>query len=342
MVNDCSSLKACGQVIHCVPNSVNDCSRFVVLADKNSKYKSIVPYEPRPCTHTWWHYHKLNWKSFHNITAALFILCTGAEVIHFGMNSEPSTPLRIANLIISVILYLGVYRSEFHTSEAPLGVMISRLGAWNVSYVALANSVYTTAGEDWLNGEVPLLNVLGTVLLFLAVGDSLMILSSEIRAGNFVMQGFVVENIVTYTYLLALPALHFIIGSDYLTEFYIAYPIADTVYILAILNAFIDSIDSFHICQVSANKLEKNSFHNISTIMWALVHSPGSAYFVGSLLGTEAGVYFYAISFAIFLFGTLFEHAFERLGWMRYKTLEEVRLIRLFQSSLRSQKQKTS
>lgn len=75
--------------------------------------------------------------------------------------------------------------------------------------------------------------------------------------------------------------------------------------------------------------------------MWALIHSPGSAYFVGMLMGLEAGAYYYAMSFAIFLFGTILEHAFERFGWLRYKTLEEVRLIRHFQWTLRMQKRKT-
>mmetsp|Transcript_6047 Transcript_6047/g.9246 ORF Transcript_6047/g.9246 Transcript_6047/m.9246 type:complete len:336 (+) Transcript_6047:225-1232(+) len=329
-----------GEIVQGHQGSVTDCSSFVVLKDKYSNYHGVIPYEPRPCTHIWWHYHKLNWTNFHNIIGLLFILVTGAEVFHFANTGQSSTQLRITNLVLALLLYVGVYRSELHTGDAPLGVMISRLGAWNVAYIALSNSIYTSSGEDWLNGEVPLLNVMGTGLFFLSIVDSLMILFSEIHSRNFVMQGFVVENVVTYTYLLGMPILHAILGSDALTEFYIAFPIGDIIYILAVLNAFIDSIDSFHICQVSANKLEKNTFHTISTVMWALIHSPGSAYFVGMLMGLEAGAYYYAMSFVIFLFGTLLEHVFERFGLLRYKTLEEVRLIRHFQWTLRMQKRK--
>jgi hypothetical protein len=307
---------------------VTDCSRLSA-PEPIKDFNHRVPMEPRPTNHPWYQYHTLDWNNIHGISGALFLLFTALEVLQFAFTLQPSTPLRLANLALSISLYYGVFRSEIRKREAPMGMMLNRLGAWNIAYIALSKSIYTTPAEYWVNGELPLINMIGTAIFPLAILDSLMILFSEIQNRQFVMQGFVVENIVTYTYLLAMPLLHLCIGTDELADLYVRFNLAETVYIHAVFTAFIDSIDSFHICQVSARKLEKDSFHSISTLIWAFVHSPGSAFFVGSINGAKAGAYFYAASFLIYLVGTMLEHLLERSKILEYHTLEEVRLSKM-------------
>lgn len=237
------------------------------------------------------------------------------------LTREKSSFLRLLNLGLAIGLYLGAFREEIQKHKVPLGLALNRLASWIVAFIALSMSMYTTSGEEWLVGEVRLINMLGTVIFPLALLDSITVLYEELRHGHVFLQGFVMENMANLCALLALPIYRLWNGADVMTDLYLDYPMAETVYVLAIFTATITGIEAFAVCLVSTGKLSSDSFNDATTILWGLVHAPISAVLVGALNGAIVGAIYYAGLFCLFLFATFLEFGLEKQGWLVCKPL---------------------
>lgn len=260
----------------------------------------------------------------HAITGALLIVCLSLELGQYLVSNRPSTVLRMVNLILTLSLYAGGVFSK-RMVHNPLALLMNRLAAWNVAYVALGLSFFTTPGQQWWEGEVHVVNVVGTCFFPIAVLDSLSVLRSEVRSRNIILEGFVLENVVVYSHLLGLPLLRILLGFDAVAQLYMDYPVAESIYAMSLLSALTVAVASYHVCRVSSGKLEARNYSAVSNVLWGWVHLPGCAFLVGYLNNFLIGTRFYARSLLVFFIGRVLTKLLESSQWLQYKPLERTR-----------------
>ena len=193
---------------------------------------------------------------------------------------------------------------------------------YQTGFVALSTSIYSQPAETWSQKttvpEHHWFHLASTAMVLVACLGIMSVARYEISNRTLYAYGFVVGVLHSLGLLLFMPIWHCVLGQEGFVDLYTKHDLGHTVYFVAVLTAFLNSIDSFEVGLVTSKHLEYSLYKKLSVFKWNVVQTFAITGYLGREYGWKYGAAYYLVTYIVFGFSHWIEKQFKAHGISKY------------------------